>query len=80
MKTLQQILTISVAVTLAIFMVAGINQIGKGIIDAQDRKATYECLAWYNEMLDNDKMFMTNWQQMQCSYYGIDLNLTPNGE
>lgn len=52
----------------------------RSILKAQDRKATYQCLAWYNDMLENDKMFMANWQQMQCSYYGIDLNQTPNGE
>lgn len=67
--------------TLCILMITTVAfTVPRQILKAQERKATYECLAWYNEMLENDKMFMANWQQMQCSYYGIDLNLTPNGE
>lgn len=69
MKTLQQILTISVAVTLSIFMVIGIMELGRGIMHAQDRVNIAKCIGWGNELQTNPDFYLADWQLQMCQYY-----------
>jgi hypothetical protein len=46
----------------------------KGIETAIDTHETWECYKWQQQAKEFELFYLTDWQQEQCDYHGIEID------